>query len=593
MRRVASGEIDMPRILLSLSLFFLAGLAASAQTDRGDRVSGMPHASRSPVIAARGMVCTSQPLASQVGLQILRDGGTAMDAAIAANAALGLMEPTGCGVGGDLFAIVYDAKTKKLYGYNGSGRSPRKMSLAELKKRLVARGGGRATKIPSLGALPVSVPGCVDAWYALHERFGHLPMSDLLAPATRYAVEGYPISQLVAYYFARNVQIFLRSSELGEAEKTRIRATFMREGRLPREGDLVRNPDLARLYRRLAKEGRAGFYAGSTAGAIAAALREGGGLLDAEDLAAHRGAWVEPLSVEYRGHRLWELPPNGQGLAALQMLKILEPYDLKSMRHNSAEYLHHLVEAKKLAFEDRARFYADPDFAKLPIEGLLSDRYAARRRALIISAKAAKTFDVGRPELDEGDTIYLCTADRWGNMVSLIQSNYRGMGSGIVPEGQGFVLQDRGELFSLEDGHPNVYAPGKRPFHTIIPAFVTKAGKPLMAYGVMGGSMQPQGHVQVLCNLVDFGMNVQEAGDAARFNHTGSSQPTGERMKDGGKLALESGVHPKVRLDLEARGHRIVLKGSFGGYQAILRDPETGVYFGASEMRKDGQAVGF
>ncbi len=538
-----------------------------------------PKAGRSEVLAQHGMAATSQPLVSRIAVEILRKGGSAMDAAIAANAALGLMEPTGSGMGGDLFAIVWEAKTKKLYGFNGSGRSPKSLTLAEFKKQGLKR-------IPALGPLPVTVPGCVDGWIQLHDRFGKLPMSEILAPAIHYAREGFPVSELIAYYWRGNARMLRRYENFS--------GIFEPGGHAPRKGEIFKNPYLAETLGRIAAGGKKAFYEGPVAEAIAEAVKSAGGYLTVKDLATHSGEWVDPVSTDYRGYRVWELPPNGQGIAALQMLNILEAYDIQKMGFGSAEYLHLLCETKKLAFEDRARWYADPSFSKIPVEALISKEYAETRRALISLDKAANSYEAGNPALEDGDTVYLCTADKAGNMVSLIQSNYRGMGSGITPKGLGFVLQDRGELFDLEPGHPNSYAPGKRPFHTIIPAFVTKDGKPWMAFGVMGGAMQPQGHVQILVNMIDFGMNLQEAGDVPRLRHSGSSQPTGQKMSSGGRLQLEPGFSPETLEALKALGHRLrVSRGGFGGYQAILRDHDNGIYIGASESRKDGCALGY
>ncbi len=555
-------------------------MMVSPMSISADRLLGKPFTTRSEVIAAHGMAATSQPLATQIALDILRQGGSAVDAAIAANAALGLMEPTGCGIGGDLFAIVWDADKKELTGLNASGRSPRSLTLEELQRRGL-------DKIPPFGPLPVSVPGAVDGWFELHGRYGQLPMTDVLAPAIRYAREGFPLSEVIAYYWERNAG---RLEEFpGFAE------VFLPGGRAPVKGEIFRNPRLADTYEAIAREGRDLFYRGDMARAIGEYMAENGGFLSYEDLAAHRSEWVDPVSTSYRGYDVWEIPPNGQGIAALQMLNILEGYDLAAMGHDSPEYLHVLTEAKKLAFEDRARFYADMEFADVPVARLISKEYAAKRRALIDPDRAAARFPAGEDaQLEHGDTIYLTVADSKGNMVSLIQSNYRGMGSGMTPAGLGFVLQDRGEAFSLKPGHPNVYEPGKRPFHTIIPAFVTRNGKPLMSFGVMGGAMQPQGHVQILVNIIDFGMNVQEAGDAPRLRHTGSSQPTDEVMTDGGVVSLENGFSPETVRGLLARGHRVqTAMGGYGGYQAIYRDHEHGVYIGASESRKDGHAAGF
>jgi gamma-glutamyltranspeptidase/glutathione hydrolase len=548
----------------------------------GPRPSGSLVATRSEVIATQGMAATSHPLVSQVALDILKRGGTAVDAAIAANATMGLMEPTGNGVGGDLFAIVWDAKTQKLYGLNGSGRSPQSLSLTKLREEL--RKLNRTT-IPPRGPLPVSVPGAVDGWFELHAKFGKLPMKELLQPAISYARNGFPVTEVIAEGWALNAKSLKDYPNFAE--------TFMPNGRAPAKGEIFRNPLLANTLTTIAEGGRDAFYKGDIAQRIEKYMRANGGYITAADMAAHHSEWVEPVSTNYRGYDVWELPPNTQGIAALQMLNILEAYDLKSMGFGSAEYLHLFVEAKKLAFEDRARYYADPEFAKIPLKTLVSKDYAAKRRALINLQKAALEYPVDNKALDHGDTIYMTVADAAGNMISLIQSNYRGMGSGMTPDGCGFIFQDRGEMFSLKDGHPNVYAPGKRPFHTIIPAFVTKGGKPWLSFGVMGGSMQPQGHAQVLINMIDFGMNLQEAGDVPRVRHEGSSEPTDEVMKDGGEVILEVGYSAEVVKALQARGHKVTVEndGGFGGYQAIKR--ENGVYFGASESRKDGAAQGY
>jgi gamma-glutamyltranspeptidase / glutathione hydrolase len=535
------------------------------------------------VIATQGMAATSHPLTSQIALDVLKRGGTAVDAAIAANAALGLMEPTGNGVGGDLFAIVWDAKTRKLYGLNASGRSPRSLTLAKLREELRKL---NSKTIPPRGPLPVSVPGAVDGWFELHGRFGKLPMKELLQPAIHYARDGFPVTEVIAEGWARNARLL--------KDYPNFAATYMPNGRAPAKGEIFRNPLLADTLTKIAEGGRDAFYKGDIAQRIEKYFRANGGYLTAADMAAHRSEWVEPVSTNYRGYDVWELPPNTQGVAALQMLNILEAYDLKSMGFGSADYLHLFVEAKKLAFEDRARFYADPQYAKIPLKGLLSKDYAARRRALIQPDKAALEYPADPKALEQGDTIYMTVADAAGNMVSLIQSNYRGMGSGMTPDGCGFILQDRGELFSLTDGHANVYAPGKRPFHTIIPAFITKDGKPWMSFGLMGGAMQPQGHVQIVVNLIDFGMNLQEAGDAPRARHDGSSEPTDEVMRDGGQVVLEQGASAETVKALQARGHKVTVSndGDFGGYQAIMRNAG-GVYFGASESRKDGAAQGY
>ncbi len=482
----------MKHILLFSILFLFMFQVAHGY----DRITGKPFASRSRVIAQHGMAATSQPLATQVAIDILKQGGNATDAAIAANAMLGLVEPTGSGIGGDLFAIVWDAKTQKLYGLNASGRSPYSLTLEHFKKLGLK-------KIPSHGPLPVTVPGCVDGWFELHKKFGKLPMTEILAPAIRYAREGFPLSDLIAYYWGRSAPFLQRYPGFKEV--------FMPNGRAPKAGEIFKNPYLANTLETIAQEGRDAFYKGEIARTIDRFMKRVGGFLSYKDLADHHSDWVEPVSTNYRGYDVWELPPNGQGIAALQILNILEGYDIKAMGFGSKEYIHYFVEAKKLAFEDRAKYYADPDFNWIPVKELISKEYAAERRKLINPKRAARRYDAGNPVLNEGDTVYLTVADAEGNMVSLIQSNYRGMGSGLSPDGLGFIFQDRGELFTLEEGHFNTYAPHKRPFHTIIPAFMTKDGQPVMSFGVMGGAAQPQMHAQIVINIVDFGMNLQEA----------------------------------------------------------------------------------
>ncbi|MDH4054855.1 MAG: gamma-glutamyltransferase [Gammaproteobacteria bacterium] len=558
----------------------VTGSTVVAASEPGyDRVAGRAHASRSEVIAPHAMAATSQPLATQVALDILKAGGSAVDAAIAANAMLGLMEPTGSGIGGDLFAIVWDAESKRLLGLNASGRAPKAMTLEYFQQHGI-------DTIPPYGPLPVSVPGAVDGWFELHKRFGRLAMKDILAPAIAYANEGFPVSEVIAQYFQSNKRRIGQYPGFAE--------TYMPEGDVPKKGEMFRNPRLAATYALIADKGRDEFYKGSIARRIDAYMAEQGGLLRYEDLAAHESEWVTPVSTSYRGWDVYELPPNGQGIAALQILNILEGYDLKSMGFGSAEYIHTFVEAKKLAFEDRAKYYADMDFVDVPVETLISKPYADERRKLISAEKASLRVPAGDAKLKDGDTIYLTVADADGNMVSLIQSNYRGMGSGMTPGDLGFVLQDRAELFALDANHANVVAGGKRPFHTIIPAFIMKDGKPLISFGLMGGAMQPQGHAQIVVNMVDFGMNLQEAGDAARINHDGSSEPTGTTMTDGGVVHLESQFSRETRDALEAMGHTLgASDGSFGGYQAIMWDDAEGVYYGASEVRKDGQAAGY
>ena len=553
----------------------IISLAIPSIASAYDRITGEMFASRSEVFAENGMAATSQPLATQVALDILKKGGNAVDAAIAANAVLGLVEPTGCGIGGDLYAIVWQQKEQKLHGLNASGRSPATLTLDTLK--------AQGDKIPSYGPLPVSVPGAVDGWFELHNKFGKLPMTELLAPAIHYAEKGFPVSELIAYYLDKSVSV--RGKYPGFKE------VFMPNGRMPKKGEIFKNPALGQTYRKIAKGGRDAFYKGKIAKEIDRYMKANGGYLSYDDLASHKSNWVEPVSTNYRGYDLWELPPNGQGIAALQILNILEDYDIASMGFDSPEYVHTFVEAKKLAFADRAKYYADSSFNDIPVKQLISKEYAAKRRKLIDVNKASKRVDAGPVE---GDTIYLTTADKDGNMVSLIQSNYRGMGSGMTPEKLGFVLQNRGELFALEDGHFNVYAPKKRPFHTIIPAFVTKDGKPYISFGVMGGATQPQMHAQILINMIDFGMNLQEAGDAPRILHTGSSQPTGEVMTNGGYVSLEAGFSEKTKRELVKKGHTLQhAVGPYGGYQAIMKQLSNGVYVGASETRKDGMAAGY
>jgi gamma-glutamyltranspeptidase len=559
--------------ILSLIIVVCNFVIASSQ----DRITGHDFATRSEVIARNGMAATSHPLATQVALDILKKGGNAIDAAIAADAVLGVVEPTGAGIGGDIFAIIWSADKSKLYGLNGSGRSPRSLKLEYFREN-------GYELIPSYGPLPVSVPGCVDGWYEMHDMFGQLPMKDILQPAINYAREGFPVTEVIAYYLERGTAIL--------KEYPNIKEVYMPGGKAPSKGEIFKNPLLATTLEKIVKGGRNEFYRGTIAHDIDAFMKKQGGFLSYDDLSRHNSEWVEPVSTNYRGYDVWELPPNGQGIAALQILNILEGYDVASMGFGSAEYIHTFTEAKKLAFEDRARYYDDPRFTSVPITQLISKKYATERRKLINPLKAAKVYDSG--VIEAGNTVYLTVADKYGNMVSLIQSNYRGMGSGMCPTGLGFVLQDRGEMFSLEQGHANVYAPGKRPFQTIIPAFITKDKKPWVSFGVMGGDMQPQGHVQIVVNLIDFKMNLQEAGDAPRMHHIGSSEPTGQQMTDGGILLLESGFRTEVIQKLMSMGHTIQWDlGGYGGYQAIMWDSKNKVWYGASESRKDGQAAGY
>ena len=561
--------------MMNKALGFILLLTMTTSGYGYDRITGEKFASRSEVIGQNGMVATSHPLATQIGLDILKQGGTAVDAAIAANIALGLMEPTGNGIGGDLFAIVWDAKTKKLHGLNASGPAPKNISIDYFKQQGL-------TKIPSYGPLPVTVPGAVDGWVKLHERFGKLKFASLFEPTIEYAIKGFPITETIAYYLDRSQKRFENYPNFNEV--------WVKNGKMPQKGEIFKNPQLASTLKTIAENGREGFYEGPIAQTMVEFIQSQGGFLSYDDLAGFHSEWTPPVSSNYRGYDVWELPPNGQGIAALQILNILENYDLKTMGLYSSEYIHLFTEVKKIVFADRAKYYADPHFADIPVKELISKSYAKERAKLIDLNNVSATDEPGI--LKSGDTIYLTVADKYGNMVSLIQSNYRGMGSGMMPPGLGFMLQDRGELFSLDKNHRNALLGGKRPFHTIIPAFVTKEGKPFMSFGVMGGATQPQAHAQIIINMVDFGLNLQEAGDAPRIVHSGSSQPTDETMKDGGTLSLETGFGEIIEDELAAKGHTIKYeKGIFGGYQAIMF--KDGVYYGASETRKDGQAAGY
>lgn len=606
----------------------------------GDRMpSGRDFASRSAVVAPRAAAATAHPLATQTALDIMKAGGSAVDAAIAANAMLGLVEPTGNGIGGDLFAIVWDPATEKLYGYNGSGRSPMGASLADI--QAIADTHGDGTQIPKHGSAPVSVPGTVDGWFALHEKFGAHYMSYNLRPAIEYARTGAPIPEVIAYYWGRNEAGFRASYESGMLEEfDNARALYFDPS--PEEGALYINEDLANTLQAVADGGRDAFYKGQIAETIDFYMTRIGGALRYEDMAAHEGEWVEPICIPYRETRVCQLPPNTQGVAALQMLQMLEDFPMGEFGYASPDSLMAQIEAKRLAFVDRALNYADPAFSNIDPETFIDEDYVAALGASIDLTKAnpdpmgevieAKNTSNERQlasvsvdmldlqaadaTLADGDTTYLSVVDENGMMVSLIQSNYRGMGSGLVPDGLGFMLQDRGELFSLDPNHPNVYAPGKRPFHTIIPAFAFKRDtpncavraepfdqacpyQPWLTFGLMGGGMQPQGHVQVILNLIDHGMGLQEAGDAARWEHVGGCEPTDaaddrECREDIGVVRLESGIPPAARAELEARGHTVeCCQANGGGYQAIMRDFRSGAWIAATEMRKDGAADGY
>ena len=540
-----------------------------------DRILGKDFATRSEVIATNGMAATSHPLATQTAIDVLKDGGNAIDAAIAANAVLGLVEPTGCGVGGDLFAIVWIEEDKKLYGLNSSGPAAQDMTIKKLKAMGI-------DKIPPFGPLPVTVPGAVAGWTVLHKRFGKKSFDELFTNAIYYADNGFPITEVVGYY--------LQLSSERYKDYPNFKDVWMPNGDALKKGDIFFNKALANTYKEIAKSYGESFYKGDIAKIISKFITEQGGFLSEDDLKNYQPEWINPVSSNYRGFDVWELPPNGQGIAALQILNILEQHDISNMGHNSAEYIHIFTEAKKLAYEDRAKYYADMKFANVPVKELISKEYALERNKLIDLKKAAPAYDTGI--FENGDTIYMTVADKDGNMVSLIQSNYRGMGSGMVPPNLGFMLQDRGEMFNLDPKHRNSLEGGKRPFHTIIPAFITKDDKPFISFGLMGGGMQPQGHAQIVVNIVDFQMNLQEAGDAPRIRHFGSSEPTGETMINGGFLSLESGIDDQVRSELVKLGHNLKdEKGGYGGYQAIMKIDE--VYYGASESRKDGHASGY
>ena len=562
-------------------LTVLITLFISFEINSYDRITGLDFASRSEVISLNGMAATSHPLATQAAISILKAGGNAIDAAIAANAVLGLVEPTGCGIGGDLFAIVWSADDKKLYGLNSSGPAPKNISIDKLKDKGI-------NKIPPYGALPVTVPGAVAGWRALHSKFGSLDFRLLFNDAINYAENGFPVSELIAYYLKRSSEVF--------KDYPNFKNIWMPNGKTPLKGEIFKNKLLANDYRLIANSYGKDFYQGKIAQNIVESVNSQGGYFILSDLSEYEPEWIDPVSSNYRGYDVWELPPNGQGIAALQILNILENYDIKKLGFYSAEYIHLFTEAKKLAFEDRAKYYADMSFAKVPVNYLISKEYAKKRNNLISFDKVLKSIDSSN--LEDGDTIYLTVADKFGNLVSLIQSNYRGMGSGVIPNDSGFMLQDRGEMFNLDPTHRNSLVGGKRPFHTIIPAFITKNGDPFVSFGVMGGAMQPLGHAQIVINLIDFDMNLQEAGDAPRFRHVGSSQPTGEKMTDGGFLIFENGFDQNEISKIKEIGHKVVnqneddyMKGAFGGYQAIMI--KEGVLYGASESRKDGHASGY
>jgi gamma-glutamyltranspeptidase/glutathione hydrolase len=530
---------------------------------------------RSTVVCQKGLVCASQPLAAMAGIDILKAGGNCIDAAICVNAMLGLMEPAMNGIGGDLFAILWSEKEQRLIGLNASGRAPFSWNL----ERAIESG---LSFIPPQSPLAWTVPGYVGGWAALNERFGQLSLAECLAPAIEYAESGFPLSPIISASF----------NEARAAHES-LAAVYCPDGRAPAFGEVFRNPALARCYRTIGEHGKAAFYEGEIAERIVAKSEELGGYMSMRDLAAHRDDWVEPVSTSYRSYDVWELPPNGQGIAALQMLNLLEHFDLAALGPNTAEHLHLVVEAKKLAFEDRARFYADPEFADVPVDWLVSKQYADERVKLIDPSRASRRTRAGKQRLDS-DTVYLTVADGAGNMISLIQSIYMSFGSGICPDDVGFAMQNRGISFSLSPNHPNKIEPHKRPFHTIIPAFVTLEGRPLLSFGVMGGDFQPQGHVQVLANMIDFGMSPQQAGDFARVSHDGGSSPWGSSSPDGGRITCEPGISRRVKRRLADLGHDVEEgQAVFGGYQGIWRAEQPLRYFGGSDPRKDGCAIGY
>jgi gamma-glutamyltranspeptidase / glutathione hydrolase len=585
MRRLGSLPVPLTALFLLMTaaqpLYSQSQQSASAALPAGyDRGGRHPNQSRSVVIAKHGIVATSHPLASQAGLDVLKAGGNAADAAIAASAMLGVVEPMSCGIGGDLFVIYWDAKSQRLYGLNASGRSPYLLNRQVFAEK-------KLTQVPVEGPLSWSVPGCVSGWETLRARFGKKPLADLLVPAIQTADEGFPVPEVIGGYW--------ESSESALKATPEAAAAFLVGGqRAPHVGEMIKLPQLGASLRLIAQQGRDAFYKGEIAKKIVAYSQSHGGYFSLPDFADHTDDWVEPVSTNYRGFDLWELPPNGQGIAALQMLNVLEQFDLKSLGHNSADHLHLFLEAKKLAFADRSKFYADPAFGELPVKQLISKEYAKAQAARISRTKAANEVPPGDPRLARGDTIYMCAVDKDRNCCSLIQSNYMPFGSKLVPGDVGFVLQNRGALFALDEHHLNRLEPHKRPFHTIIPAFVTKDGKPWFCFGVMGGDVQPQGHVQILVNMIDFGMNVQAAGDMARVVHTGSATPTGLPAEGVGTASLEQGISDVAVEQLRAKGHQVSrVQTSFGGYQGILIDWENGVLHGATESRKDGVAAGY
>jgi gamma-glutamyltranspeptidase/glutathione hydrolase len=579
-----------------IAVLAVAAIAVSSAQQNADRVRTLPgdrpapntHATRSAVFGRNGMIATSQPLASAAGLKVLQDGGNAIDAAVTAAAVLAVVEPSMTGIGGDLFAIVYDAKTKTLHGLNASGRSAYGATAAEYARR-------GETRMPGSGVLSVTVPGVVEGWSELLTKYGTLPMARAVAPAAEYAKNGYAVSEIISGQW--------KASEKKLAADPVTAATFMPNGHPLQPGEIFANPHLAATLEAIGKGGRDAFYKGPIARAIVADMKKRDGLLDERDFADHKADWVDPISTSYRGYDVYEMPPNTQGFVVLEMLNILEGFDLKRMGHNSPETLHALIEAKRIAFADRAAYLGDPGSVPASVlKTLISKDYAALRRKDIDPQHAAESYKAGTMPgvtlttpiaealqnftgLDRGDTIYMTAADGRGNVVSLIQSLFSDFGSGIVAGDTGILLHNRGSGFNLTPGSPDQIAPHKRPLHTLIPALVMKDGKPWLSFGVMGGDHQAQGHTQVLLNAIDFGMNVQEAGEAARVTHGNNG------------LLVESNVPESVRTALIQRGHKVTSNanpgGAFGGFQGIMLDPRTGVLMGGSDVRKDGLAIGY
>ncbi|HTA87439.1 MAG TPA: gamma-glutamyltransferase family protein [Silvibacterium sp.] len=586
-------SLQPPDAELQLPKFQPAGAERFTRPDvhTGDRISGASFATRSSAMGCSGAAGTAHPLATLTAIEILKRGGSAVDAAIAANACLGFLEPTSSGLGGDCFAMIWDPKLSKVVSLAGSGRSPQSLTLETVRAR--SKNGA----VPALGAISVSTPGALDAWWTMHQRYGRLKWSELFQPAIHLAETGVPVPQVIGFYIKRNMAIFTRPNS-GVEETANAMHTYAPSGQAPIEGDVFRNPDLAHTYRMIAEGGRDVFYDGPIAHTIDAYFKRIGGWLSHNDLRNQHAEWLDPLVTSYRGVEVYGMAANTQGLATLQILNILENFDLRNLGFQSPSSIHMQVEAKRLAYEDRARYYADPHFAKIPIEWLNSKSYAAERAKLIRPDQILTPVFPGQAP-SHGDTTYFTVSDVDGMMVSMIQSNFRGMGSGLVADGLGFMFQDRGQLFSLVDDHPNIFQPGKRPFQTIIPGFATKEDKPWMSFGVMGGDMQPQGQAQIIINRVDYGLDIQAAGDSPRWHHEGSSQSMGEdppNLGPKGVLRLESGVPEASRRALVDLGWPMgASDGGYGRYECIEHrmSGSDRVYAAATEMRADGVALAY